>query len=117
MEYRHLIRDPKYREIWGQSYTNELVRLAQGMEGSVKGKNTILFIPKEGLPAARWKDVTYGRIVVSYHPEKSDPYRVRLTVGGLCVNYPDYCITPTTYMMTVKLHLNSVIYNLLFLFF
>ena len=22
MEYIHLIRDPKYREIWGQSYNN-----------------------------------------------------------------------------------------------
>ena len=46
IEYRHLIGDPKYREIWGQAYGNELGRLAQGMEGRVKGTNTIFFIPK-----------------------------------------------------------------------
>ena len=28
MEYRHLIGNPKYREIWGQSFGNELGRLA-----------------------------------------------------------------------------------------
>ena len=49
MEYRHLIGDPKYREIWEQYYGNELGRLAQGMEGHVKGINTILFICKRKL--------------------------------------------------------------------
>ena len=44
MEYRHLIGNPKYREIWGQTYGNELGRLAQGMEVRVKGTKTIFFI-------------------------------------------------------------------------
>ena len=111
MEYRHLIGDPKYREIWVQSYGNELGRLAQGMGGRIKGKNTILFIPKEDLPAARSKDVIYGRIVVSYRPEKSDPNRFRLTIGSDHINYPDDCGTTTTGILTVKLLLNSVIYT------
>ena len=68
MEYRHLTGNPKYREIWGQAYGNELDRLAQGVEGRVKGTNTIFFISKEDLPASRWKDVTYGHIVVNYRP-------------------------------------------------
>ena len=109
MEYRHLIGNPKYREIWGQAYGNELGRLAQGMEGRVKVTNTIFFISKEDLPAAIWKDVTYGRIVVKYCPEKSDPNRFRLTVGGNCINYPGDYGTPTAEMLTVKLLLNSVI--------
>ena len=46
MEYKHLIGDPKYREILGQAYGNELGRLVQGTEGRVKGTNTIFFIPK-----------------------------------------------------------------------
>ena len=79
------------------------------MEGRVKGKNTIFFIPKEYLPASRWKNITYGRIMASYLPEKSDPNRVRLTVGGDRINYPDNCGTPTAEMLTVKLLLNSVI--------
>ena len=86
MEYRHLIGDPKYREIWVQAYVNELGRLAQGMEGRVKGTKTIFFIPKEDLPAERWKYVTYGRIVVKYRPKESNSDRVRLTVGGDCIN-------------------------------
>ena len=53
MECRQLIGDPKYREIWGQAYGNELGRLAQVTEGRVKGTNTIFLIPKEDLPAAR----------------------------------------------------------------
>ena len=109
MEYRHLIGNPKYREIWGQDYGNKLGRLAQVMEGRVKGTNTIFCISKEDLPAARWKDVTYGRIVVNYFPEKSDPNRVRLAVGGNRINYSGDCGTPTADMLTVKMLLNSVI--------
>ena len=81
------------------------------MKGRVKGTSTILFIPKEDLPTARWKDVTYGRIAVNYRPKKSDPNRVRLTVGGNHINYTDDCGTPIANMLTVKLLLNSVIYT------
>ena len=42
-------------------------------------------------------------------PQNSDPNRVRLTVGGDCINYPGDCSTPTADMLTVKLMLNSVI--------
>ena len=33
MEYCHLISNPKYRELWKNSYGNELGRLAQGIPG------------------------------------------------------------------------------------
>ena len=79
------------------------------MEGRVGGTNTIFFIDKKDIPAARWKDVTYGRICVNYRPEKNDPNRVRLTVGGDRINYPEDCGTPTAGMLTVKMLLNSVI--------
>ena len=61
------------------------------------------------MPTERWKDVTYGRVVVNYHPEKSDPYRTRLTVGGNLIVYPSDCGTPTVDLLTVKLLINSVI--------
>ena len=79
------------------------------MEGRVKGTNTIFFILKEDLPAARWKYVMYGRIAVNYRPEKSDPNRVRITFGGDHINYPGDCGTPTADILTVKMLLNSVI--------
>ena len=53
-----------------------------------EGTNTIFFIDKANVPAERWKDVTYGRVVVAYRPEKSYPYQTRLTVGGKLIAYP-----------------------------
>ena len=61
------------------------------------------------MPADRWRDVTYGCVVVNFRPEKEDPYRTRLTVGGDCVNYPYNCGTPTIDLATVKYLLNSII--------
>ena len=79
------------------------------MTGRVKGTNTIFFVNKALIPENRWKYVTYGRIVVSYRPEKSDPNRTCLTDGGDRVNYPGDCGTLTTDLLTVKLLLNSTI--------
>ena len=109
MEYRHLIGNPKYRDIWIYGYGNELGRLAQGLKVRVEGTNTVFSIVKEDSPAARWKDVTYGRICCNFRPKKQDPHRLRLTVGGDIINYPDNCGTPTAGMLTVKLFLNIVI--------
>ena len=79
------------------------------MPGLADGTNTIFFIPKKDAPVDRWRNVTYGRIVVNYRPEKTDPYCTRLTVGGNRVNYPGDCGTPTVDLLTVKLLFNSVI--------
>ena len=82
MEYCHLVGNPKYRKTWKNSYGDEVGRLAQGMPGRVEGTDTLFFIRKTDVPAQRWRDITYGRIVVSYRPSKDDPNRTRLTVGG-----------------------------------
>ena len=55
------------------------------------------------------KDITYGRVVVNYRPEKINPYRACLTVGGKLVMYPRNCGTPTVDLSTIKLLLNSVV--------
>eukprot|EP00804_Cyclotella_cryptica_P021022 CCRYP_019788-RA/>CCRYP_019788-RA protein AED:0.27 eAED:0.27 QI:0/0/0/1/1/1/2/0/512 len=112
MEYRHLIANPKYRDTWQNAYGKELGRLAQGLPGIVKGTDTIAFIQRSHGPQDRWKDVTYGRIVAIFRPEKEDPCRIRLTVGGNRINYPGDCGTPTANMITVKILLNSVISTL-----
>eukprot|EP00804_Cyclotella_cryptica_P031066 CCRYP_015981-RA/>CCRYP_015981-RA protein AED:0.30 eAED:0.30 QI:0/0/0/1/1/1/3/0/511 len=109
LEYRHLIKNPKYCTIWKNAYGKELGRLAQGIPGTVKGTNTIVFIAYNEIPPQRRKDVTYGRIVANYRPEKEDPYRIRLTVGGNRITYPGDCGTPTADMLTTKILLNSVI--------
>ena len=82
MEYRQLIGNPKYRTLWQRSYGDEIGRLTQGMPGRFEGTDTIFFIKKKDVPAHRWRDITYGRIVVSFRPAKDDPNRTRLTMGG-----------------------------------
>ena len=41
LEYGHLMKNPKYRKLWGKSYGNELGRLAQLMSRRVERTNTI----------------------------------------------------------------------------
>ena len=82
------------------------------MPGQSEGTNTIYFIDKADIPVERWKDVTYGRVVVAYHPDKSDPYQTRLTVGGNLIAYPGDWGTPTVDLLTVKLLLNIIISTL-----
>jgi hypothetical protein len=43
----HLLTNPKYKDVWGKSYTTELGRLAQGIPGVSKGTNTIVFITRD----------------------------------------------------------------------
>ena len=112
MEYRHIMKNPKYRQLYATSYSKELGCLAQGIPGKVEGTNTIYFIDKAEIPAERWKDVTYGRVVVAYRPKKSDPYQDQFTVGGNLIAYPGDCGTPTVDLLTVKLLLNSIISTL-----
>jgi hypothetical protein len=83
--------------------------LHQGIPGVGKGTNTIVFTKHNDIPIDRQKDTTYGRVCLNYCPEKDDPNCTRLTVGGNLLNVPGDCGTPTVDMVTVKLHLNSVI--------
>ena len=80
MEYRQVMKCPKYQKLYAKSYSKELGRLAQGIPVVVKGTNTIFFINKTGVSVERCKDATYGRVVVNYRPEKGDPYRTHLAV-------------------------------------
>ena len=63
MEYRHLLKDPKHRERWQNSFGKEIRRLATTME-------TIKFICWRDIPKERLSDTTYARIVCTERPEK-----------------------------------------------
>ena len=45
----------------------------------------------------------------NYRPQKSDPYRVRCTLGGNLINYPGSKSSPTASIPLVKLLINSVL--------
>ena len=102
LEYRHLIKREKYKEKAERSFENELGRLAQGVGGHEKGTNTIFFIPHKKFPETRQKDVTYGRICVNWRPQKAEPLRTRLTVGGNLIDFPGDVGTPTADITTAK---------------
>jgi len=108
LEYRDLMKLDKHRKLWSISLANEIGRLAQGIR-DIKGTDTFFFIRKSEIPRDRRKDVTYGRIVVSYRPQKAEPNRTRLTVGGDRVNYPFETSTPTADLPTIKMLWNSVL--------
>ncbi len=81
MEMRHLLLSPKYKVLWGKSYTTELGHLAQGMPGVSKGTDSIIFIHREGIPHpiekigpwARGQRVT--RVKTICHSQGGHPYR------------------------------------------
>ena len=86
MEYRQVMKNPKYCRLYDKAYSKELGRLAQGITGQSEGTDTLFFIDKGSVPVDRWRDITYGRVVVNYRPEKDNPYRFQICVGGDIIN-------------------------------
>ena len=75
--------------------------IGTGHAWPIRGYKYYVFIYKQDIPVNRCKDVTYGRVVVDYCPDKNDPYRTRITTGGDRVKYPGYCGTPTARLTIV----------------
>jgi hypothetical protein len=109
LKYRKLITHPKCREAWMHSYANEFGRLAQGVGTRIMGTDTIFFITKQDIPVDRRQDVTYGKSVCEYKPNKAEKECTHFTVGGDKINYPGNCATPTRDLTSFKIMLNSVI--------
>eukprot|EP00804_Cyclotella_cryptica_P013280 CCRYP_007043-RA/>CCRYP_007043-RA protein AED:0.39 eAED:0.39 QI:0/0/0/1/0/0/3/0/598 len=108
LEYRHLIKHPKYQEIWSRSYANELGRLTDGIR-DIPGTNTMQYIRKHDIPKDRLKSVAYSKIFVVKRPHKKEKERTRLTVVGTYIDYPGNTAVPTSDLTTAKLLFNSVI--------
>ena len=106
LEYKQLMKHPKYAKVWARSYANELGRLAQGIR-DIKGTDTIFFITKQQVPSH--KKVSYGRLVCDVRLHKAEQERTRLTVGGDQLEYFGPVTTETADITTVKVIINSVI--------
>ena len=109
LEYRRLLKHPRFKEVWNRSAADEFGRLAQGIGGRIKGTNTMQFVHKKDIPFDRLKDVTYIKFVCAVRTEKKNPNRMRATMGGNLINYPDDCGVPTANLLLIKIFLNSVI--------
>ena len=76
------MENPELKKVRSEAICNELGNFSQGW-GKKKGTNIVRFltheeiamIPKDGI-------ITYTRVVVDSKPQKDDPNRVRLAVGG-----------------------------------
>ncbi len=53
LEYWHLLKHPKYKDMWSQSFGKETRRLAMVTK-------TIAFVTKQQIPQSQCKDITYG---------------------------------------------------------
>ena len=103
LNYRQLLRHPKYNDTWSKYSANKFGWLTNGLkDGRVKGTNTMHFIRKADVPADRKKDVTYGSFTCDFRPNKAEENRTRLTMGGDRINYPEDCGTPTVNMILFK---------------
>jgi hypothetical protein len=94
-KYEKLANDPLMKGVWTKAMCKELGRLAQGY-GNKEGTNTIFFMTIEEIKQIpKDRTVTYACIVVDYRPQKNDPNRVRITVGGNLIQ---------TYFQTSTIH-------------
>ena len=73
--------------MWTTAFGKELVSLDQGDNRTgAKGTDSFFFLTHDDLiDITTNRVVTYGRMVVNYRPQKEDPTRVRLTMGGYII--------------------------------
>jgi hypothetical protein len=108
-KYEKLANDPVMKATWTKAMCKELGRLAQGF-GDTEGTNTVFFMTHDEIKRIpKDRTVTYARIVVDYRPQKDDPNRVRITVGGNLIDYPFELTTRTADLTTSKMLWNSTI--------
>jgi hypothetical protein len=95
LDYKQLRTHPKLGHIWSKSYANELGRLCQGIgtddsgtKQRIQGTDTFYVIDYDDIPSDRRSEITYSKVVCKVRPEKSDPARTRITIGGNRICYP-----------------------------
>ena len=66
-------------------------------------------IDYKDIPINRRKEITYTKVVCKVRPEKDDPDRTHITIGGNRICYPGDVGTRTAPLELVKLMINSVL--------
>jgi hypothetical protein len=109
-QYWKLQRNPALKDLWVPAMSKELHRLAQGKPGVMKATNTIIFLSCDEIRhIPKDRTFTYARIIIDHWPQKEDPNRIRITIGGNLINYPFELTTHTTDMISSKLLWNNTI--------
>jgi hypothetical protein len=98
---------------WILSLTNEWGRCTRGLSKNrsaatiIIGQNTMVFLKPHEVPLGR--KVTYANFVCTMRPDKSEVYRIRMTVGGDRLEAYQDVRSPAVGIIDTKLHLNSTI--------
>ena len=106
IELRELIKMKKHCDIWISSFPNGLGWLDQDF-CDIHGTDTICFIRRSAIP--KGLTVIYSCICVNYCPQKLNPNRCRLILGGNRINYPWELSMPTYDLTTSNMIFNSII--------
>jgi hypothetical protein len=104
-EYKDLSQSSE-GPLWQASNAEEIGLLTQGF-GSVKGANTMFFIPHTSIP--KNKKATYLHVVATFRPEKTNPRQIRWTVGGDRIFYAADVSTKTADLTNAKILFNSIL--------
>ena len=100
--YRYQVKMDK--PVQTNSMFNKIVRLSKGWVRHI-GTETIEFIFHKDKP--KEKRATCVRALCDIIPQKIETNRRRLTSGENIIDYPGGVSTPTLYLTTIKLYVNS----------
>ncbi len=116
LEYCQPRQDPRYKEVWDWSYSNELGRLCHGIGTGdkaggkqVAGTNTFHVNQYSDIPHHKHKEVIHIKVVYEIQEGKDNKKCTRITVGRNLIFYPGDAGTNTALLELIKLMLNSVI--------
>jgi hypothetical protein len=110
--YKHLMNDPATTKVWQTALGKDFGGMAQeDLKTGQKGTNSVFVMMHNKIDIAmaaghKW---TYVRIVVDHRPQKGDPNRIRIAVGGNLITYKGSTSTHTANLTTSKLLWNSVL--------
>ena len=100
--YKKLMKDPVLAETWQTAFGKDFGGMCQGDNkmGTVGTDATFVMTPQDvaNMPADRL--ATYANIIVDFRPQKEDPYRIRICVGGNLINHPGELMTRTADITT-----------------
>jgi len=102
--YKKLMKDPVTAETWQTAFGKDFGGMCQGdnKTGTVGTDTMFVMTPQDvtNMPADRF--ATYSNIVVDFRPQKEDPHRIRIMVGGNLINHPGELTTRTADITTSK---------------
>ena len=101
--YKRLMNDAETAEVWQTAFGKDFGGMAQGDDKTgQKGTNSVFIMTHNEINIAKkaghkW---TYARIVVDFRPQKEDPNRIRIAVGGNLITFKGNTSTRTANLTT-----------------